>query len=146
MLPPAKPAPVSRASAGLQEIGINWSAPSNGDNAITGYKIESDGGSGGSFAKIGDTGAATTTFLHTELTNGQVYAYRVIATNEIGDSLPSDPISLRAAVAPDAPSAPTKTFADGTRVEISWNAPLSNGGADISKYEVFMDDTLGSGF
>lgn len=75
-----------------------------------------------------------------------MYAFRVIATNEIGESEPSDPVSLRSAVAPDAPSAPVKTFADGTRIEIEWDPPAGTGGDAITKYEVFMDDTSGSGF
>ena len=121
-------------------------APDDGDNALTGYVIESDGGNGGSFTQIGTSGAATTTFVHTDLDNGVVYAYRVIAQNEVGDSDPSDPVSFRAAVSPGAPSAPTKTFADGTTIEIEWTAPVDNGGSSIIKYEVFMDDTDGNGF
>lgn len=108
--------------------------------------IQSDGGDGGSFEQIAASGAATTTFLHTELENGTVYAYRIIAQNEIGDSEPSDPVSLRAAIAPEAPNAPVKTFANGSRIEIAWDAPADSGGSSITKYEVFMDDTQGSGF
>ena len=44
---PAKPDPIIRDSTGLTEIGISWSAPTDGNNAITGYIIESDGGVGG---------------------------------------------------------------------------------------------------
>ena len=75
-----------------------------------------------------------------------MYAYRVIAFNEVGDSDPSDPVSLIAAVSPSAPSAPVKTFANSARIEIAWTAPVDTGGSTITKYEVWMDDTLGSGF
>ena len=143
---PAKPDPVIRASGGLTEIVVSWTAPNDGDNTITGYIIESDGGDGGSFSQIGTSGAATTTFSHQDLTNGAVYAYRIIASNEVGSSEPSDPVSFRAAVAPGSPSAPTKAFADGTKIDISWNAPADNGGSALTKYEVFMDDTQGGGF
>ena len=143
---PAKPDPVTRSSGGLTEIVISWTAPDDGDNPISGYIVESDGGNGGSFSQIATSGAATTTFSHTDLTNGAVYAYRVIAKNEIGDSDPSDPVSFRAAIAPAAPSAPAKTFADSSRIEISWIASADNGGSVITKYEVFMDDTSGAGF
>lgn len=64
---PSKPDPISRSSAGLTEIGIQWAAPFNGYNEITGYIIESDGGNGGSFTQIATSGSATTTFLHTGL-------------------------------------------------------------------------------
>jgi len=80
---PYKPDPITRSAASLTEIGISWSAPFNGDNAITAYIIESDGGSGGSFSQIGTSGAATISFLHTGLNNGQVYAYRVIASKRL---------------------------------------------------------------
>ena len=47
---PSKPDPITRASAGVTEIGIQWTEPDSGNNPITGYIIESDGGNGGSFS------------------------------------------------------------------------------------------------
>ena len=143
---PAKPDPVTRSSSGATEIGFSWVAPDNGFNTVTGYVLKSNGGSGNVFTQIGTTGPATTTFTESGLGNGLVYEFIVIAQNEVGDSEPSDPTSLRAAVAPDAPGAPVKTFANGSTIEIAWAAPASDGGSVITKYEVFSDDTLGGGF
>jgi titin len=134
---PATPDPVVRSSSGETSIGIQWSAPDNGYNSITGYIIKSNGGSGSTFSEIGTTGPATTTFTETGLTNGQVYEFIVIAENEVGASEPSSPTALRVAVVPDAPGAPVKTFADGSTIEISWTAPSNNGGSVVTKYEIF---------
>jgi titin len=131
----------------LNSIAIQWNAPSsNGDNSITGYKIEWNGGSGSTFVQLGTTGAATRNFAKEGLTNGQIYEFRVRATNEIGDSQPSPSVALRSAVAPGSPGAPTKTYADKTRIDIAWTAPSSSGGATISDYEVYMDDGIGGSF
>jgi len=144
---PGAPAAPTRFASGLTSISIQWAAPtSNGDNTITGYKIEWNGGSGSTFVQLGTTGAATKNFAKEGLTNGQVYEFRVRATNEIGDSLPSALVALRSAIAPGAPGAPVKTYADKTRIDISWAAPASNGGATINDYEVYMDDGAGGSF
>jgi len=76
---PAQPDPVTRSASGLQDITISWTAPDDGDNPITGYVIQADDGLGGAFSQVGTTGAATLSFTHTSLTNGQVYGFRVIA-------------------------------------------------------------------
>jgi hypothetical protein len=67
---PAQPAPVYRSSSGLNSIGFSWLAPDNGNSAITGYTVLSNGGSGTVFSTIGTTGAATTSFVKSGLVNG----------------------------------------------------------------------------
>jgi hypothetical protein len=58
------------------------------------------------FSSIGTTGAATTSFTKSGLVNGQLYEFKVIATNAVGDSPASDATTLRSAVAPSAPGTP----------------------------------------
>jgi titin len=85
--------------------------------------------------------------LREGLTNGQIYEFKVRAANEVGsDSAYSDPAPLRAAVAPNAPGTPVKTFADKTAITIGWTVPTDDGGAPISAYLVFMDDGASGAF
>jgi hypothetical protein len=51
-------------------------------------------------------------------------------------SLASD--SIRAASVPDAPSIPEKADATTSMIQITWNAPIYNGGNAISDYLVYM--------
>ena len=83
--PPATP-PLS-VQAHSTEIDLTWT-----DVATeTGYRIErsDDGGTG--WATVGTAGQDVTSFTDAGLTPGTGYAYRVIALNAGGESVPSTP-------------------------------------------------------
>ena len=46
---PAQPNSVLRSGSALTAIPFTWTAPYNGGNAIIGYKVQSNGGSGSVF-------------------------------------------------------------------------------------------------
>lgn len=106
--PPAMPFSLFAQASSASEIVLTWS-----DVATeTGYRIErsDDGGTG--WATIGTAGEDVTSFTDTGLAPGTGYAYRVIAINAGGESVPSTPaftttISADAGtpVAPVEPSA-----------------------------------------
>ncbi|GFE52459.1 hypothetical protein So717_42120 [Roseobacter cerasinus] len=87
---------------------LTWSAPGNGGSPITDYAIEVDSGAG--FGTVADGTSASTGFVHTGLTNGTAYAYRVAAVNAEGtgafsasaSGTPVAPTSLPAAAEADA--------------------------------------------
>jgi hypothetical protein len=80
------------AGGGYEQSTVSFTAPvNNGGSAITSYTVTS---SPGGFT---GTGAASPITV-TGLTNGTAYTFTVIATNAIGDSIPS---STSAAVTPN---------------------------------------------
>ncbi|MBL4596536.1 MAG: fibronectin type III domain-containing protein, partial [Robiginitomaculum sp.] len=70
------------ASAGVSEVTLTWTEPSNGGSSITDYLVEysTDGTTWNTFAH----GDNTTSETVTGLTNGQQYFFRVSAVNSIG--------------------------------------------------------------
>jgi len=88
------------AKAGNADVTVGWTAPANdGGSPITGYVVRlSDG-----HTTTGVTvGASTTQVTVPGLTNGTSYAITVAASNSIGTSVPSAPVSA-VPVAPVAP-------------------------------------------
>jgi hypothetical protein len=72
-------------------INLSWSEPLNATASINGYKIESKTGSESDYTTlVTSTGNAITTYLHTGLTAGVTYQYRVYAIYSDGESLPSN--------------------------------------------------------
>ena len=84
---------------GIGQALVSWSTPvSDGGEAITGYTVTSNPG-----ARTCTT--ALTTCTVGGLTNGTSYTFMVVATNGVGDSLPSVPSP------PTVPKAPAPSFA-----------------------------------
>ena len=78
------------ATAGNAEATLSWSAPTNnGGSAITGYTVKYSNGTA-----IATTGAGTTSYTVTGLTNGTSYTFMVTANNIVGSSAPSSTVSV----------------------------------------------------
>lgn len=85
---PAAPTDVN-ATPGSTRATVSWTAPTDtGGSPITGYTIT--GQPDGSCSVAGDITECTITGL----TNGTEYTFTVIATNAVGDSLPSAPSNI----------------------------------------------------
>ena len=76
----------------------------------------------------------------TGLTNGDVYAFTVTATNVTGTGPTSTVVQATPATVPDAPVNVTATPGDTTAL-VTWQAPASDGGSPITSYEVSATDT-----
>ena len=82
------------------------------------------------------------TYTDIGLTNGQTYYYVVAAVNSAGTSAISNE---RSAVPKAPPSAPRSLAAKAKsgQIKLTWLAPLSNGGAGITGYEVWRGTSPG---
>ncbi len=80
--PVAMPAPenLTATSGDDRQTTLSWTDP--GNNTIYKYQVSMDGGT--TFTDIGDSGASTTTYTVTDLTNGAGYTLAVRAVNYWG--------------------------------------------------------------
>ena len=125
---PASPGDLTASSTAPGELSLRWQAPSwgirdwldersnvgNGGSDITGYKVQwkLSTGSWNVPADVSEETAAGETHTITNLTGGQTYTLRVIATNEVGDSEPSREITqaVNRQAQPNTPATGTVTI------------------------------------
>ena len=125
---PAPPGDLTASSTAPGELSLRWQAPSwgirdwldersnvgNGGSDITGYKVQwkLSTGSWNVPADVSEETAAGETHTITNLTGGQTYTLRVIATNEVGDSEPSREITqaVNRQAQPNTPATGTVTI------------------------------------
>ena len=85
---PDKPTGLT-ATSGDTQVTLAWTDPD--DSTIMGYQYTTDGGS--NWHDMSDTGATTTSYTVTDLTNDTVYTFRIRAVNENGNSEASETAS-----------------------------------------------------
>lgn len=101
--PPAAPSGMAAVASG-QSVSLTW-VDASGDE--TGYRLERRDGQA-AFSTLTNLSANSTSFLDVTVQPGQLYAYRVVAINQGGESAASNevPVSV-AALPPPVPQAPT---------------------------------------
>ena len=82
---PAKPTGLA-AQAGNAEVTLSWNNPDNA--TITKWQVQRKEGSGsyGAWVDVPDSGATTTSYTVTGLSNGTAYSFRIRAVNAGGNS------------------------------------------------------------
>lgn len=118
--------------AGVGRVDLSWAAPYDGGAAITGYTVE--------YRVSGTTTwqprtTTTTSVSLSALLAGLSYEFRVLATNGVGDGLPSA-VSTATPVTVPMPLwvAPTAVAGDG-QVDLTWSA-ADGCGAEIIDYTI----------
>ena len=123
---PAPPGDLTASSTAPGELSLRWQAPSwsirdwlaqrsnvgNGGSDITGYKVQwkLSTGSWNVPADVSEETAAGETHTITNLTGGQTYTLRVVATNDVGDSEPSREITQAVQAQLNTPATGTVTI------------------------------------
>ena len=147
---PGSPTNLAAVADGGSEIDLTWDAPaSDGGSAITGYKIERETGVGNGWELIvASTGSTATSYSNIGLDAGQEYNYRVSAINAIGTSSPStaDSATTDAATAPDPPTNLAALGESPTTILLTWDAPVDDGGSEITGYKIERESPTGGGF
>lgn len=116
--------------SGNEQATITFDTPAdNGGSSITGYTATASPG--------GITASNTASpITMTGLTNGIMYTFFVVATNPVGNSLPStESNSVTPATIPDAPTNLYAKAGDG-EATVTFDVPANNGGVPITNYTV----------
>jgi YVTN family beta-propeller protein len=121
---PSTPTAVG-ATPGVHRITVHWTPAFNGGSAVTAYT-----------ATTGTYSCTTTVMTFCVIwavPNGTTFSVTVTATNAIGTSAASSPVSVTTPTVPGAPTGVTATRGNA-RVTIHWTPPTSNGGSAIRGY------------
>ena len=123
------------ATAGDASVDLSWDKPaSDGGADVTGYSVEVST-DGESWDEL-ESSTTDLSYSHTGFAGKTAYYYRVSAINSVGTGSPSDTASATSpAVAPGPPRNLSVTT-EGTRFDLSWEAPASDGGADVTGYRI----------
>ena len=122
--------------SGDGQIALSWSAPtSDGGASISSYRVEISSDGGTSWAIVASAVTARN-FLVVGLTNGTPYQFRVTARNMVGaGASATSSVSATPVTTSSAPTNMVSVSGNG-QVSLSWVAPVSNGGANITSYVV----------
>ena len=131
---PTAPQSLTTSQSVANEIILNWSAPSsNGNSAITNYKIYLDGSL---IDTIGNVLTYTDTISGAEIGSG--LTYKVVAVNAIGNSPDSNTSFITSWDVPDAPTG--FQAITGMPITLSWVTPNSDD--TITNYKIYRDSSL----
>lgn len=117
-------------------VSLSWTPPaSDGGTAITGYKIEYTNGTSAYTVLVSNTSSTQTSYIHSGLSTGASYTYRVTAINAIG---PGNPSNVSTAVPEDTKTATivSAVAISPTSVKISWVQPSQTYGQMITGYTI----------
>ncbi len=144
---PAAPTGLTARASGTSRIDLSWNAPRNtGGATIRGYRIEASDDEGSTWNIIRrNTNSASTEFSDLNLEPATTRHYRVAAVNIAGNG----PFSNVARATTDAtlPGVPRNLTAeaDGTsEIDLAWQAPTDDGGAQVTGYRIQVSDNGGA--
>ncbi len=145
---PGKPtgvtvAPYETGRNARETLSISWTANPNGNKAITGHEIEwsSDGTS--DWKDLRTVAGGLTETLFTGLSPGTTRHIRIRSRDDEGDSPWSDVKSgTTNPVGRPGPPATSSATVSSSTINLSWTAPLDDGGSPITAYAIsgYVDD------
>ena len=143
---PSAPVDLRATPVGTSQINLTWNPPrNNGGAPVLGYRIQASSDGGRTWRIIrSNTGTLVRFYAHRGLQPASTWQYRVQAINAAGLSEASN--VARATTEATVPGAPTDLTAeaDGTsRIDLAWEPPGTDGGADISGYRIEVSEDGG---
>ena len=122
-------------------IGLTWTVPTDNGSPIIRYELEwSPDGSDGSWTSLTNPLATDTSYNDTPLEPGTERHYRIRAVNGATPGEGSWSTVRKAVTPPAVPTPPTlRAEANGQNaIDVTWEPPFDDGGADISGYELHV--------
>ncbi len=133
------------AVSGNTQLAVSWTAPaSTGGSPITDYLVKYSSNGGSTWTNFVHPVSTVPSLTITGLTNGTAYVIKVVAKNAVGISLPS--ANSAPATPATVPGSPTSVVAvsGNKQLALTWAAPASNGGSNITDYLVKYSSNGGS--
>jgi fibronectin type 3 domain-containing protein len=132
---------LTSATPGDAEVTLVWTAPPDGGASITGYRVFRGTASGAEslLLDLGDVLA----YIDADCINGVRYYYQVSAVNAIGEGQRSNERDAEPIGLPSTPQNLQTTPGDAY-INLTWEAPSSDGGSAIIGYEVWRGATSGA--
>ena len=132
---------INTVTVGSTSATVSWTAPAANGNSITGYSLNIY--TGATLFRTDEIGIATT-WNATSLTNGTTYSFRLVASNQRGDSDESVGVEAIPVGAPTAVNLLAVNALDAS-VSLTWAAPTSNGGSPVVSYRIAIDPAITGG-
>ncbi len=143
---PSAPSGLTARAIGTSRIDLSWQAPRNtGGAPVIGYRVEASNDGRNWRIIRSNTGSPSRTFSHRNLQPASTWFYRVSAVNAAGLGTASN--VARATTAATIPGAPRDLTAeaDGTsRIDLAWDEPATDGGAEITGYRIEVSEDRGA--
>ena len=120
---------------------MSWQPPADDGGApVSGFHLERRATTSERWIRVNKEQIPEMTFRVNDLVETNEYVFRVAAENQAGVgefSPPSQPFVAKDPwVLPGKPGRPTETEVTGSSIALTWTAPESDGGAQITNYTV----------
>jgi Fibronectin type III domain len=126
---PAIPTAVTASVTSSTSISIMWTDVA----AETGYRIERSKDGATEWTPVGTTTIGVTSFGDTGLLQGATYFYRVVASNDVGESAPSDVASATTSVDPASPPTVLAVALSTSSINLTWADVASETGYRVER-------------
>ncbi len=144
---PSAPFNLTARPIGTSQIDLSWQAPRNNNGApVLGYRVEASSDGGRTWRIIrSNTNSTTRSYSHRGLQPASTRHYRVYGINAAGLGAASN--VARATTAATVPGVPRDLTADAagtSQIDLAWEEPATDGGAEITGYRIEVSEDRGA--